>query len=215
MSSDAKTDRAHLPARNPALPRRLGMTSFCSRLARAIFGFSLVVFGGSIEARAQDTAGACPNDGAAAFADPLNKPHWNGWGVDPSQHRFQPADMARLAPSDVGRLKLKWAFGFPGATRSVAQPTIFGGRVFVGSQNGKVYSLDAKSGCTYWQFDAGKPVRSAVVIGPRGDGWAAYFGDFGANVRAIDALTGKALWTTPARSCGRRSPSRRKPRPAQ
>jgi polyvinyl alcohol dehydrogenase (cytochrome) len=179
------------------------MTSFCNQLARVIFGFSLiVVFGGAIDARAQEigaaaaTGGACPNDGAAAFADPLNKPHWNGWGVDSSQHRFQPADMARLAPSDAARLKLKWAFGFPGATRSVAQPTIFGGRVFVGSQNGKVYSLDAKSGCTYWQFDAGKPIRSAVVIGPRGDGWAAYFGDFGANVRAIDALTGKALWTT-------------------
>jgi polyvinyl alcohol dehydrogenase (cytochrome) len=158
--------------------------------------FLIVFFGGSIGARAQETAGACPNDAAAAFADPLNKPYWNGWGVDPSQHRFQPADMARLAPSDVVRLKLKWAFGFPGATRSVAQPTIFGGRVFVGSQNGKVYSLDAKSGCAYWQFDAGKAVRSAVVIGPRGDGWSAYFGDLGGNVRAIDALTGKALWTT-------------------
>ena len=179
------------------------MTSFCNQLARAIFGFSLiVVFGGSIDARAQEigegaaTGGACANDGAAAFADPLNKPHWNGWGVDSSQHRFQPADMARLAPSDVARLKLKWAFGFRGAVRSVAQPTIFGGRVFVGSQNGKVYSLDAKSGCTYWQFDAGKPVRSAVVIGPRGDGWAAYFGDAGANVYAIDALSGKPLWVT-------------------
>ena len=38
-------------------------------------------------------------------------------------------------------------------------------------------------------------MRSAVVIGPRGDGWAAYFGDQGANVHAIDALTGKSLWT--------------------
>jgi hypothetical protein len=56
--------------------------------------------------------------------------------------------MARLAPSDAPRLKLKSAFGFPGARRSVAQPTIFGGRVFVGSLNGKVYSLNAKSGCT-------------------------------------------------------------------
>src|ERR1700722_2292673 len=212
MSSDDKKDRSHLPmttddandseAKNPTLPGRPAMT-FCSRSARAVFGFLLIVFFcGSLDARAQETAagaataGACPNDGAAAFGDPLNKPHWNGWGVDPSQHRFQPADMARLAPADVGRLKLKWAFGFRGATRSVAQPTIFGGRVFVGSQNGKVYSLDAKSGCTYWQFDAGKPVRSAVVIGPGGDGWAAYFGDFGANVRAVDALTGKALWTT-------------------
>jgi polyvinyl alcohol dehydrogenase (cytochrome) len=179
------------------------MTSFCSQLARATLGFSLVVFAaGSIDAKAQETAagaatsGACPSDGAAAFADPLNKPHWNGWGVDPSQHRFQPADMARLAPSDVARLKLKWAFGFRGAVRSVAQPTIFGGRVFIGSQNGKVYSLDAKSGCAYWRFEAGKPVRSAVVIGPRGEGWAAYFGDAGANVYAIDALSGKPLWIT-------------------
>ena len=29
---------------------------------------------------------------------------------------------------------------------------------------------------------------------PRGDGWAAYFGDAGANVQAVDALTGKELW---------------------
>jgi polyvinyl alcohol dehydrogenase (cytochrome) len=179
------------------------MNFSCSRLARAIFGFSLiVVFGGSIDARAQETAAgaapgsACPDDRAAAFADPLNRPHWNGWGVGPTQHRFQPSDMAGLAPAAVARLKLKWAFGFRGATRSVAQPTIFGGRVFIGSQNGKVYSLDAQSGCTYWQFDAGKPVRSAVVIGPRGDGWTAYFGDAGANVYAVDALGGKPLWST-------------------
>lgn len=130
------------------------MNFSCSQLARAIIGLSLVVFvAGSFDAKAQaqETAasGACPNEGAAAFADPLNKPHWNGWGVDPSQHRFQPAEMARLSPSDVARLKLKWAFGFPGATRAVTQPTVFGGRLFVGSQNGKVYSLNAKSGCVY------------------------------------------------------------------
>jgi polyvinyl alcohol dehydrogenase (cytochrome) len=58
--------------------------------------------------------------------------------------------MAQLAADDVPRLKLKWAFGFPGADRAVAQPTIMGGRIFVGSLPGKVYSLDAKSGCTYW-----------------------------------------------------------------
>src|SRR6201986_614985 len=129
------------------------------RLSGAILGFSLTVFAAaSFDARAQEAAGpvnigACPNTNDAAFADPMNKPHWNGWGVEPPPHRFQPADMARLDPSDVARLKLKWAFGFPGAGRSVAQPTVFGGRVFVGSQNGKVYSLDAKSGCTYWDFD--------------------------------------------------------------
>jgi glucose dehydrogenase len=149
-----------------------------------------------IEARAQDIASASPNGGgcstaSASFIDPLSAPHWNGWGADPTQHRFQPGVMAQLAAADVPHLKLKWAFGFPGATRAVAQPTIIGGRVFVGSQGGKVYSLDAKSGCTYWEFDAGAPVRSAIVVGQGPDGWTAYFGDLGslhglgANVHAV------------------------------
>jgi polyvinyl alcohol dehydrogenase (cytochrome) len=30
--------------------------------------------------------------------------------------------MAQLAPDDVPRLKLKWAFGYPGAVRAFAQP---------------------------------------------------------------------------------------------
>ena len=164
------------------------------RLAGAIFAFSFVFQAAwAIGARAEG-AGVCPNNNAA-FADPLTKPRWNGWGVDPAQHRFQPSDMARLAASDAPRLKLKWAFGFPSATRSITQPTVVGGRVFVGSLNGNVYSLDAKSGCSYWQFRAGMPVRSAVVIGPHGDGWAAYFGDQGAYLHSVDALTGKELWS--------------------
>jgi polyvinyl alcohol dehydrogenase (cytochrome) len=178
------------------------MIACCGRLAGAILGISFAFQAAcSIEAAAQEAGAGSPNGGAcssnrAAFDDPLSKPHWNGWGVDPSQHRFQSSDMAGLAESDLPRLKLKWAFGFPGATRSVAQPTIVGGRLFVGSQGGKVYSLDAKSGCTIWEFGASKGVRSAIVIGQRSDGWAAYFGDAGANVYSVDALTGKELWRT-------------------
>jgi polyvinyl alcohol dehydrogenase (cytochrome) len=104
--------------------------------------------------------------------------------------------MAQLAPDDVPRLKVKWAFDYPGAVRAFAQPTIVAGRLFVGSQNGKVYSVDSDSGCTYWEFDAGRPVRSAIVIGQQAGGWTAYFGDFGANVHAVDALTGRELWKT-------------------
>jgi polyvinyl alcohol dehydrogenase (cytochrome) len=178
------------------------MIACCGRLAGAILGISFAFqVACSIEAAAQETGAGSLNGGvcassSAAFDDPLSKPHWNGWGVDPSQTRFQSSDMARLAESDLPRLKLKWAFGFRGATRSVAQPTIVGGRLFVGSQRGKVYSLDAKSGCTYWEFGAIKGVRSAIVIGQRSDGWAAYFGDAGASMYSVDALTGKELWRT-------------------
>ena len=174
--------------------------TFRDRRICAILGLACALcVTGSIAARAQETtagpAGACP-DKAPAFVDPLSGPHWNGWGVDPSQHRFQPPAMAQLAGEDVPRLKLKWAFGFPGAVRAIAQPTVVGGRVFIGSQGGKVYSLDAQSGCTYWEYDAGKSVRTAVVIGPRAGRWAAYFGDLGGRVHAVDAVTGKELWTS-------------------
>src|SRR5262245_41508052 len=60
---------------------------------------------------------ACPA-GSGSFTDPLNRPRWNGWGVTPAQHRFQPAAMAQLTANDVSRLKLKWAFGFPGVNRA-------------------------------------------------------------------------------------------------
>jgi polyvinyl alcohol dehydrogenase (cytochrome) len=41
-------------------------------------------------------AAFCAADRERPFADPLAKPHWNGWGVDLGQHRFQPAEMAQL-----------------------------------------------------------------------------------------------------------------------
>jgi polyvinyl alcohol dehydrogenase (cytochrome) len=137
----------------------------------------------------------CPTSGAP-LVDALSKPHWNGWGVDASQHRFQPSEMAQLAAEDVPRLKLKWAFGFPGAIIALAPPTIVAGRLFVGSQGGIVYSLDADSGCKYWEFYAAAPVRSAIVIGQHAGGWAIYFGDLSAKVYAVDMMTGKQLWRT-------------------
>ena len=49
-----------------------------------------------------------------------------------------------------------------------------------------------------------KPVRTAVVIGPRAGGWAAYFGDQGGNVHAVDAVTGKAALDVADRGSPRR-----------
>jgi polyvinyl alcohol dehydrogenase (cytochrome) len=62
--------------------------------------------------------------------------------------------------------------------------------VFVGSQNGTVYSLDARTGCIYWTFSAKGGVRTAIVLGAR----EVYFGDTAANAYALDAETGQQLW---------------------
>jgi polyvinyl alcohol dehydrogenase (cytochrome) len=120
---------------------------------------------------------------------------WRSWSPEPSNARYQPN--AGLTTEQVPQLKLKWAFGFPNATSARGAPTVFGGRVFVGSQDGTVYALDARSGCTYWSFKAKAGVRSAIVID-----WvtstglvSAYFGDERANVYALNAATGQLLWT--------------------
>ena len=132
--------------------------------------------------------------GPAPVLSETSLPRWNGWGVDIRQHRFQPADQAQLAPADVPRLKLKWSFGFPSDVRAYAQPTVFGGWMFVGSAGGKVYALDAKTGCQRWMFDAVFGVRTAITIGEDARGTTAYFGDQRGYAYALDADTGKLLW---------------------
>ena len=71
-----------------------------------------------------------PDSSCRDLADPVlaanSLPHWNGWGLDIAQRRFQPAAMAQLSPDDVPRMKLKWTFGFPGDTKAYAQPTVWG-----------------------------------------------------------------------------------------
>ena len=124
---------------------------------------------------------------------------WNGWGAGVANTRFQSAEQAGLSAAQVPSLKLKWAFAFPDAVSSWTQPVVVGGRVFLGSQNGTVYSLDAKTGCTYWTFKAQSPIRAAATVGARrtaaGDrAFAVYVADQTAHVYALDAQTGDLLW---------------------
>ena len=139
---------------------------------------------------------ACTSNESTALAKPLDQPNWNGWGANLAQHRFQPAANARLSASDVPRLKLKWAFALQGASRMFAQPTVVGGRVFIGGATSVVSALNANSGCQYWAFKADAPVRTAITIGPGNEPgkWLAYFGDQRANAYAIDAQTGALVW---------------------
>jgi len=150
-----------------------------------------------------------------AFEDSASAAAWNGWSTGRDNARFQPAASANLTADQVPQLKLKWAFGFPNASTMYGQPTIVGPRVFIGSESGYVYSLNAEIGCVYWSYHAKSGVRTSPVIGPLSktqsvmhfETWqqgahitedveyAAYFGDMRGNVYAVDARTGKLLWT--------------------
>jgi len=139
------------------------------------------------------TVGRCTD--AGAFAVRADLPSWTAWSPTPTNSRLQRAEQAGLTAAQVPTLTLKWAFGFPDATSAWSQPTVASGRVFVGSQNGTVYALDAKSGCIYWTFTAKAGVRTALTVGMSANSAAVYFGDTGANVYALDAGTGRELWS--------------------
>lgn len=167
-----------------------GLTEFQKRVVAVYVGGRPL--GASDAGAASKMKNSCQN---AATFDPFKGSEWNGWGVDNSNSRFQA--MPGLSASDIPRLTLKWAFAFPFGNSSYGQPSIVGGRVFVGSDTGFVYALDTTSGCVHWSFRARAGVRTAPTVGPgRGrNRYLLYFGDIRANVYAINAETGDQVWT--------------------
>ena len=142
---------------------------------------------------------------------------WNGWGRDLDSSRYQPEPALRA--NDVAKLKLKWAFGYPADTEA-GQPTVVDGRVFLTSSAGRVYSIDAETGCIYWSYNTRVGSRSTVFIAELGQEKrapaqisrkikrtlahldvikspsAAVFGDDSGAVLALDAQKGTLLWKT-------------------
>lgn len=140
-------------------------------------------------------ASAAPRcQGDAARFDASAAPRTASWGFDLGNSRAIPGDAARLAPVDVPRLELAWALRFPGALRARSQPTAAYGAIYVGSHDGTVYALDAKTGCVRWRQRVSAEVRTPVVIAG-GEHPAAYFGDILGRVHALDALSGAMRWT--------------------
>jgi polyvinyl alcohol dehydrogenase (cytochrome) len=155
---------------------------------------------------------SCPNSAGPVA---LGSVQWNGWGRGPENTRYQPEPAIRA--SDVARLALKWAFAYP-AGAVFGQPTVVDERLFVTSAAGRIYSLDAKTGCIYWTYDAaagsgtaitiGELARARVVALPRRlkrtlahldvikAPSAAFFGDDAGTVYALDAQKGTLLWRT-------------------
>ena len=139
---------------------------------------------GTADARPIAPSSRCPAaSGTSAAAS------WNGW-ADPANTRFQSAQAAGLTRETTPRLKLKWAFGFPGVTTAFGAPSVVAGKIFVGAADGAVYSLDGRTGCTFWTYTAAAGVRVAPVAG----GNSVFFGDLRGNVYALNAGTGALLW---------------------
>ncbi|MEP6548840.1 MAG: PQQ-binding-like beta-propeller repeat protein [Gammaproteobacteria bacterium] len=139
---------------------------------------------------------SAPNcTGTAMRFDLQREPDVVGWGFGFENTHFVPKAAAGLAPADISRLKVKWAFSYPASVRARSQPTFAYGALYVGSQSGTVYALDAHSGCIRWTFETTTEVRTPIVVpANQGPTKRAYFGDLIGRVYALDAVTGRELW---------------------
>ncbi|MBV1918143.1 MAG: PQQ-binding-like beta-propeller repeat protein [Sphingomonadaceae bacterium] len=145
----------------------------------------------------QPKANTCA--GPLAQFDRSKPPAFSGWGLDRANTHGIPSQKAGLHKADVSKLKLKWAYGFPDSARIRSQPSLGGGAIFIGGQNGIVRALDRETGCERWRFEAAAEVRTAVILSP----WEAddenadplaFFADQAGNAYAIRAFTGELVW---------------------
>ncbi len=121
--------------------------------------------------------------------------HWNGWGVDAQNSRYQPSP--GFSVDDIKNLKVKWSFAYPNG-RHNAQPIYVGEQVLIAAAPGRIYSLDADTGCTHWVYDPDSGVRATLSVGPipGTDQYAVFMGTTDRFVHAVNAQTGERLWKT-------------------
>lgn len=86
--------------------------------------------------------------------------------------------------------RVRWTFRADNAIYS--SPALGkNGLLYVGSDDGIVYALDAATGGWRWQFPTGDVVSSSPAIGPDG---TVYVGSLNGRVYALNGTTGAKLW---------------------
>lgn len=96
---------------------------------------------------------------------------------------------------------LKWEFATGAAIHS--SPAVADGTVYVGSQDSRLYALDAETGREIWSFTAGAWIDSSPAVA----GGVVYFGSNDGNLYALDAATGAERWRFQTRLSIRSSPA--------
>ena len=112
------------------------------------------------------------------------KLEWIGASAPSGDYRLQVDTAATMAAGD----KL-WEFAAGGIV--IASAAVSGNRVFIGSDDHKLYSLDAKTGSRLWEFQTGSIVRTSPVV----SGGKVYFGGVDGFLYCLDAITGDQLWS--------------------
>ena len=86
--------------------------------------------------------------------------------------------------------RTRWSRKLP--SRAESSPLIDRGRLYLGTEDGTVYSLRASDGSVRWKARAAGAVKGALAL----EGGKLYFGDYGGKVHAIRRSDGTKVWET-------------------
>jgi quinohemoprotein ethanol dehydrogenase len=142
-----------------------------------------------------------PIDGtriANADAEPGN---WLSYGRTYSEQRYSP--LSQINDANAGRLGLAWYADLDTNRGQEATPLIIDGRLYVSTAWSLVKAYDAKSGQLLWAYDPQVKrelgLNACCDVGNRGvAAWGdnIYVGAYDGRLIALNAATGKEVWST-------------------
>ena len=101
-------------------------------------------------------------------------------------------DYSSVSASVLPNGQLKWKYQTAGPIYS--SPSLANGVVYIGSDDGNIYALDAISGALKWKYTLGSPGYLSVASSPAVVEGVVYIGSADKNVYALDANTGALKW---------------------
>jgi outer membrane protein assembly factor BamB len=88
--------------------------------------------------------------------------------------------------------RVRWTYTIPGNGNALnSGPAVAGGTVYIGSDNGMIYALDAVTGHKRWTQTTSGFISSSPAVA----GGTVYIGSSDDKVYALDAATGAIRWT--------------------
>ncbi|MEO8114605.1 MAG: PQQ-binding-like beta-propeller repeat protein, partial [Phenylobacterium sp.] len=125
---------------------------------------------------------------------------WLAVGRTYDEQRFSP--LARINPSNVGKLGLAWFADLDTARGQEATPLMIDGRIYVSTAWSMVKAYDARTGRPLWAFDPKVPRATvvkaccdAVNRGVAAWGDRLFVGTLDGRLIALDRATGKPAWS--------------------
>jgi len=132
----------------------------------------------------------------AAPSEPQN---WLTYSANYYSTRYSP--LTQITPANVKNLKLQWAYQAPVAGNWQTSPLVVDGVMYITQRLNDVVALDATTGRAFWIYRYTPAADRIVCCGANNRGLAIlgntlFMGTLDAQLIAIDAKSGKALWKT-------------------